>query len=376
MVLSVLGCGKESAPKDTDDTDKLTVTDGTGCKLPKRSPDYELGLGFPHDPNRQRTTGTVKVAVIFVDFSDAAATRSPQEVFNLLSPASETFISTVSHAKLQVVFAPKFKWYRMSKPSTGYGWNHLTFDLHKVYIREAVNLADADYDFSQTDEIVVVSNPYGGVFANGPTFIGSPGNGIFADGHTILNAVTTGKDLLVFRGLWFPHEFGHSMGLPDLYAYAGPLHGYVGDFSLMGNILGTAPTYNAWEQWEFGWVDDSQVSCAKGKGTGTQQLSPVEGRDGTKLLVLPIDVTTAVIVEDRRASGYDSPVEKEGPLVYLIDTRISNGQGGLKVLPGNINDQSKRDAPLSIGQQITYKNITVKCTASAIGGSTVTYERK
>ncbi|HVW98392.1 MAG TPA: hypothetical protein VHA56_20670 [Mucilaginibacter sp.] len=374
VVFFVSGCSKHSGPDPAKD--ELVITDGSACKLPNLSQWHDIGLGFPRDPNRQKSTGTVKVAVIFVDFSDAVASRTPQEVFSYISPASENFLNSVSYGALNVVFEPKFKWYRMSKPSSAYGWDHLTFQLHQFYIQEAVNLADPEYDFSKTDEIVVVSNPDGGVLFNGPTFMGMPTNGISADGRIISNAITSGRDLPVFTGLWFPHEFGHSMGLPDLYRFSAPQQVFVGDFSLMANILGTAPNQNAWEKWFLRWFSDSQVTCVDGKGTGSLQLTPVELKDGMKLLVLPIDESRAVIVEDRRPLGYDNRLVKAGPLVYVIDTKIDNGFGPLRLLPINENDQARTDAPLSVGQSITYGSIIIKCTTSDADGSTVTYQRQ
>lgn len=377
MIVCCLSCGKTSTPAPPAPIPAPGPTPApvfTSCKLPNTSNRRDIGLGFPRGASRQKASGTVKTAVIFVDFSDAVASRTPQEVFGIMSPASENFISSVSFGSLNVVFEPKFKWYRMSKPSTGYGWNQLTFDLHKSYIQEAVDLADPEYDFSQTDQIVIMSNPYAGALTNGPMLSGSLTNGIFADGNTIANAVTSGRDLLVYTGLWFPHEFGHCLGLPDLYGYSGQQHRFVGDFSLMGNILGTAPDFNAWEKWLLGWFTDNQVSCVNARGTGSVQLTPSELKDGMKLLILRIKETTALIVEDRRAIGYDSRIVKPGPVVYLIDTRIAGGSGVLKILPADENDLVKANAPLGVGESVTYGNVTVKCVASGAGGSTIEYE--
>jgi M6 family metalloprotease-like protein len=375
LVIASSGCRKDAGTKENDDKgNQLSITDGSTCKFINASGRYDVGYGFPHDPDRVTGTGTKNIAVIFVDFPDAIATRTPQDVLSLMSPASENFVSTISHGKANVVFQPKFKWYRMSKPSDQYGYDQLTFDLHKQYIQEAVSLADPEYDFTKIDDIVIICNPDRGAIVRSSSFMGLANNGIHADGRTMTNAMTLQRDLATARGFLFPHEFGHSMGVPDLYAYTGPLHGFVGDFSIMGNQA-TAPTYNAWEQWLFGWFTDNQVTCVRGKGSGSVQLTPVETGVGMKLLVLPIDNTSAVIVEDRRAIDYDRGIIKEGPIVYLIDTKIKNGEGVLKVLPIDLNNQTKRDAPLSIGQAITYGSITVKCTASDKSGSTITYER-
>lgn len=355
----------------------LTVADGADCKFPNVSGRNDVTLGFPRNDARQKTSGTVKVAVIFVDFPDAVSSRSPEQVLGTTATDAQNFISAASHSKLNLVFEPKFKWFRMNKRSTEYGWADLTFLLHKAYIQEAVSLADPEYDFSQTDQILIIANPDARALNRTSAFIGFFNNGISAENRTLTNAMTAMSDVLVpSSGLWFPHELGHSFGAPDLYNFGGPLHGFVGEFSVMSNGRGRGPMYNAWEKWLFGWFSNAQVTCVRGKGTGTVQLTPVENENGMKLLVLPINANSAVIVEDRRKIGYDAQLPKEGPLVYLIDTKIESGLGSLMVLPSNLSDQAKTSAPLGVGESVSYGSIVVKCTASDATGSTVEYTLK
>lgn len=262
----------------------------------------------------------------------------------------------------------------MNKQSTAYGWENLNFFLHQAYIQEAVSLADPEVDFSQTDQILVIASPNARALNRTSAFMGLFTNAIYADNRVLTNAMTAMSDVLsTSSGFWFPHELGHAFGAPDLYSFSGYLHGYVGEFSIMGNGQGRAPTYNAWEKWLFGWFSDTQVSCINGKGSGTVQLTPVEQEHGMKLLVFPINSHSAVIVEDRRKIGYDAQLPKEGPLVYLIDTGIASGEGTLKVLPVNASDQSKTTAPLSVGESVSYGKVTVKCTTSGASGSSIAY---
>ncbi len=353
----------------------------TSAKLPETQLNNGVGIGFPRRPFRQKTSGTVKVAVILVDFSDAPATRTPQSVFNLVSPSSETFLNTISYGNLTMVLEPKLTWYRMSKPSSSYVSTAGTFTtggMHRDYIQEAVNLADAEVDFSQSDQLLILTNPDASSIANGPAMVGNSTFGVTVDSKLFTNAVTSGKDLLYWssvNAIWFPHEFGHSMGLPDLYAYSGANGSrFVGQFSMMGNIAGFAPDYSAWEKWLLGWISDSQVRSVNVKGPGSVQLTPLSSKGGLKFLIIPIDATSAILVEDRRASGYDNKLPKEGPVVYLIDTKLASGNGVLKVLPLSDTDEVKAQAPLSVGQSLTYGTVTVRCTASAAGGSTIEYE--
>jgi M6 family metalloprotease-like protein len=347
------------------------------CKLPDLAGRADVGIGFPRKTYRTNPIGNIKVTVIFVDFSDAPATRTPQDVFSKsISPASENYFNAVSYGNLKLNFDPQYQWIRMSKPSNGYGWSALTFALHKAYIQEAINLADPNVDFSKSDAFLIVSNPDAGAITNGPAFTATPGNGITVDGITINNGATSGRDLTAWNGLWLPHEFGHTLTLADLYAFTGVGHRFVGEFSLMGLISGTAPEFLGWERWLLGWINDNQVICSNSLTSGKITLTPIEKKDGIKLLVIPLDGSTAIVVESRRNLGYDIGIPKSGPLVYLIDTKLPSGNGSIKVLPIDDTDIKKLQLPLSVGQTLTYNNVTIKLLSTDINGDAIQYEKK
>ena len=43
----------------------------------------------------------------------------------------------------------------------------------------------------------------------------------------------------------------------------------------MGNILGHAPEYMAWNKWKLGWLDDPDFGCLAQDGSAEYTLSPV-----------------------------------------------------------------------------------------------------
>jgi M6 family metalloprotease-like protein len=339
------------------------------CKLPEMLTRGDVGIGFPKIANRMRSIGTVKVRVVFVDFSDAPASKTTQHVFGILSPVGENYFNAVSYGKLKIDFLPEHKWSRMSKLSSQYGWDNLTFALHKQYIQEAITLADPNVDFSTTDAIIVIANPDASKLRNGPALTAYPGQGIKADGKEFLNSATSGYDLNVWGGVWFNHEFGHNMTLVDLYAYQGNAHRFVGEFSIMGLISGAGQDLFAWEKWILGWLSDDQIVCVN--KTNSALLTPLETSGGIKMLTIPINKTSAIVIESRRKIGYDSRITKEGPLVYVVDTNIASGTGTIKVLPIDENDFRKLSAPMSVGQEIKYLNYSIKCVSSDLNGDLV-----
>jgi hypothetical protein len=123
-------------------------------------------------------------------------------------------------------------------------------------------------------------------------------------------------------------------------------------------------------------MKDDQVVCQNNSGNGSVTLTPIETAGGIKLLTIPIDANSAVVVESRRKLGYDNLLPKEGPLVYIVDTRLDSGNGSIKVLPINLTDDKKLDAPLSLNQTLTYNNISITYTSRSSNGDLVTYEKK
>jgi len=345
------------------------------CKLPELKEHPFIGVGFPRAVARVASSGKVKVTVIFVDFSDAPASRTPEDVFGIISPASETLLSAVSYGKLSLSFDPKFKWFRMSKPSASY--DRTTYDNHRIYLQEAISLADPSVDFSGSDAFLVIANPDAGNITRGYAFETNALDGIVADAKYLNNGSSSGSELLTVKDLWFPHEFGHNMGLVDTYAYDGLANRFMGDFSVMANTTGTAPEHTGWERWLLGWIDDSQVTCSNSLGKkGTVILTPIENKDGQKLLVIPYDNYNAIVVESRRATGYDKLLAKEGPLVYMVDTRMASGMGPIRVLPINDNDTQKRQAVMTVNQSLPAGPVTITYISRDAAGDHIQYEIK
>jgi hypothetical protein len=146
--------------------------------------------------------------------------------------------------------------------------------------------------------------------------------------------------------------------------------GFTGEWSIMGDIGGTAPEFFGWERWFLGWLTDSQVQCISTKGTASYVLTPIENV-GAKIVAINIGNSINLFVESRRSIGYDSKIVKPGVLVYLVDTSLGSGYGIVKVLPINNNDGFKQRATLSVGESISYGSITVKYASSDANTDTI-----
>jgi hypothetical protein len=138
----------------------------------------------------------------------------------------------------------------------------------------------------------------------------------------------------------------------------------------MGLISGAGQDLFGWEKWILGWLSDDQVVCVN-SGVNSALLTPIETAGGTKLFTMPISKTAAIVVESRRAIGYDKNLPKTGPLVYIVDTNMPSGTGTIKVLPIDETDIKKLQSPMVVGQVMNYLNYSIKFVSTDANGDVV-----
>jgi M6 family metalloprotease-like protein len=353
----------------------IALPDASACKLPAYA-FTNVGFGLPNPEHKLPSQGEVRTVVLFADFSDAPATQTPEQIFALISPDAEKFFSDVSYGKMTWQLLPHFIWLRLSQPSAHYGEGIRSYEGHMEFIQEAVSLADADVDFSNSDSVVVMVPPGASAIGYGPAFGANRGEGYQADGKTFSNGVTSGADLTAWGFLWLNHESGHTLGLPDLYAYQfdtanyDDLHRFVGGFGLMGFISGNAPEFFAFERWQLGWLADDQVICQL-NGEQVATLTPIETAGGVKAVMVPVGDSKVVVIESRRALGYDANLPKPGALVYTVDTSVYSGEGTLVIYPVLENDPYRYESPLAAGESVTVESVTITVLEATDQGDTI-----
>ncbi len=332
----------------------------SACELPNVMNYDGVSLSFPRIADRIPSIGTVKVAVLFAEFSDVKTLMTPEEAFALVSLGTEEYFQAVSYGRMDVQLVPHLSWLMMSEPSTYYGAILEGHGQLKTWIQEAVDMADTDFDFSEIDDVVLIANPRASAIPYGPTWIresDSRFNVLEVDGARIVNGITSGYDLTYWGFLWLPHEMGHSLGLVDLYG-----ENYTGHFSLMNDIGGNAPEFLAYERWLLDWLDDEQIICQEGSDQ-TTTITPIETPGGIKAVMVPVGESRLVAVESRRALGFDEKLTTSGALVYTVDTSILTQQGPIVVENNRI--------PLKAGETLIIEGVTITVLEANDGGDTV-----
>ena len=158
----------------------------------------------------------------------------------------------------------------------------------------------------------------------------------------------------------FAHEFGHALGLPDLYdsEYEGDEERlFVSDWSLMSygswlprisGLKGTRPCHlDSWSKIMLGWAIYlvSKPSLAE----SDRRISPLAMREGPHAVKIEIDSYHYYLVEMRTKAGFDECLPSEGVLILLIDDTRKSGAGIVKVMDGTPSTKTLNDAPFKAG---------------------------
>ena len=388
------------------------------CK-PRGAGGENTTAGFPLSRETTPSVGTVRVAVLFMDYPDAQATHTTQHEASFGLSYVEDYLEAASYGLLDVELVPHHEWLRAEHSYTHYA------DVIEVVGRSAiiwpatvhaVELADDDVDFSDIDMVLHVS----------PSTHFDSGNAhrtAVADGATLRLArvgterrSTTGEPF--FWGHNAAHELTHLFGLLDLYPYDARAHDTTGAvphgktrvdtwWGLMGlrswffadstdprrqhtwrHSNGLTDTgYNtylephemlAWSRWQLGWLDESQVRCVD-ETEATVSLSPIaQPSDGVAMAAVPLNAREVIVIESRRKQGYDLGRDytapdgwsttyprliTEGVLVYTVDSLTQTGELPLKVAGDSGNGMVDDFPVLQSGESVTIHGYTITVTA-------------
>jgi len=129
----------------------------------------------------------------------------------------------------------------------------------------------------------------------------------------------------------FCHEFGHVLGLPDIYSVSGTASNTPGGWDEMdvgcyntgsntscGNTSTCPPNFTAEERYTLGWLTPSKLASS----ASTQVLPSVNNNKAFKLCATS-DTTEFFILENRQQSGWDAGIPGHGMLIWHIDYSAS-----------------------------------------------------
>ncbi|MDZ7261030.1 MAG: M6 family metalloprotease domain-containing protein, partial [candidate division KSB1 bacterium] len=230
------------------------------------------------------------------------------------------------------------------------------------FVRDLIAAADAEVDFRPFDNnkdgvvetIFIVHYGLGGEYG-GPEIwshqtalryyggVYQTNDGVIIDDYIIQPAMSSNKDQMIEIGV-FCHEFGHALGLPDLYDTDNSSEG-IGEWGLMGSGSWGGngrhpekPTHPcAWSKEQMSWVTPivlsenlSQVELPQVESHPVVyklwkqgQIEPYPGRYGVGI---PNVGREYFLLENRQPVGFDQYIHSGGLLIWHIDNSIGNNQ--------------------------------------------------
>jgi M6 family metalloprotease-like protein len=222
--------------------------------------------------------------------------------------------------------------YQMSFYSDFYNnWNNWGAGLYFLF-RDAIKAADDDpvnIDFSDYHSFMIIhagscwqTDPYGAdipsvfISLGDQPLIVNAGQDTIYDG--IIDAATQSQDGMVLGSQGeYAHEFGHQLGLPDLYDYTYESAG-LGEWELMSwgsfNMNAYVPPHlSAWCKVFLGWSDPIDLQA----GDNLEQVFRWSAKDPNAIVKVPINSHEYYLIENRRAwANPDSLVDFSDSIDY------------------------------------------------------------
>ena len=376
------GSGTPTAPPSPTPTPTAPPTPPIAGRLPieackiANGKGLDFPSGFPITESASvATTGTVRIAIIFVDFSNAPKQGGSDSYFDRISAKVIADYKEMSYGKLNVEFVKVPGWIRMDKSSASYNVSQAgrgDYSDTVAYAQEVLRKTDPQTDFTGVSSIAI--------------FAAEEAAGISGDyAQPLVDSLPTKErssidSVIVTGGGWWiddwdamtvTHEFGHVLGLADLYDPKPDSYSpYVGDFDLMSvsSTSSLAPSMLGWNRWRLGWISDESVVCVKPTAENRITLSPIQSGTGSLLAVVPLSATRALVMESRHPVGMDQKLPTSGVLVYIVDTRVESTEGPIKVL-GEFTNQTMSDVLLGVGEYLEASGWVVSVTRNEVWGN-------
>jgi M6 family metalloprotease-like protein len=339
-----------------------------------------LPTGFPRHTIAQKT-GTVKWALIPLDFSDLNGEANFRSRVDEQMKLTSDWFYTVSEGKFKVEWIVADNWVRLPGKTSDYTISQ-SVNLNDAangpkLFKDAMEAADPKFNFTGVQTVNFI-------LPKGQSFIQESSQGFPWD-EAVKNLVTNEGTVSSFsipgkmfdsdnRQYWsyFAHEFGHAMAIPHVGSSREP-NPFLG-LDIMGNQDGESKELSGWLRFVAGWLDDEKVYCQELSTLNNTDVTlvPLSGTgNGVKMVVVPISETKAVVIESRRETKFSCmmPSKRNGVLVYTYDATLMHGENFLKpVTPLDRAIEYSSNCPvvgypnpiLYKGQKISVEGITIE----------------
>ena len=332
------------------------------------APSLNFTISYPV-PRPSPIYGQITVLVIAVEFKDYNHTLSTEQVANQTIKPLNDYYSRISYGAASVV-GKVVGWVRLPYSMASYGADNGPFvddqdgdgvpDTWRL-LRDAIPTVAKQVDVTAYQQIVVLHAGVGQESSRNTndiwsvTYLSGPVN----------TAQRTFEQYSIVpefeaRGLAtvgvYCHEFGHLLGLPDLYSSTIE---QVGPWDLMargawnGQPAGSSPAeMGAWDRIFLGWLTSDHVLNITRQTKVNATIDPIElpssGLQAVRVQTSSLDSKHYYLAEVRQKIGYDKALPSSGVLVEYIDETSSNP---VKVIDAVQTTSTLDDAPFQVGQK-------------------------
>lgn len=320
------------------------------CRLPfvdnrASVPPSTVRIGWPLPQERIPGNGLQKILILPIDFSDAPSKETPESLISkVVKPeVAKKFYSLQSNGSLTLQFDNRSSVHRMQNKSEEYGFwnkNKTGWGLYSDKFGSEMGqvLKDLEPTFTYSSLVILVTGGSAawkswGVPGVANTYPDSYG----AYGQLNLKNVIFLIDNDGSNLDWtFVHELGHLLGFVDLYS-SGYMADSTGPFDVMAHHWEKSRSLLGWNLWLKGWIKDSQVVCLDYRSQANSEisLSPLIGNGETRLIVIKESANSAIVIEARRDTEYDSLGKNAGLLVYRIKPNALWPERYVQIIPHN-----------------------------------------
>jgi M6 family metalloprotease-like protein len=332
------------------------------------APSLNYTISYPV-PKPAPISGQITVLVIAVEFRDYNHTISIEQVANQTINSLNDYYSRISYGAISVV-GNAVGWIRMPYTMASYGADNGPFiddqdgdgspDSWRL-LRDAMPTVAKEVDVTSYQQIVILHAGYGQESSRSSNDIWS----VAYLGWTVSTPQRVFERYAVVpemeaRGLSTvgvcAHEFGHLLGLPDLYSSTAE---EVGPWDLMargawnGQPGGSSPSEMiAWDRIFLGWLTSDRILNITRQTKVNATVDPIElpssGLQVVRVQTSSLDSKHYYLVEVRQKIGYDAALPSSGVLITYIDEASSNP---VKVIDAVQTTSTLDDAPFQVGQK-------------------------
>lgn len=310
-----------------------------------------------------------KILVLCVDFSDKPATTNISTINNrFFSTTGDTFLNYYKEMSFSTYIptGETHGWYRAPNPYTYYinndnGYGTYPNNVTRL-VEDTIDMAIADptidwpsFDTNSNgkiDNIIVVHAGSEAAWTGNTNDFWAHVSTIFpqksAGGKSIYQYALVSE--FIYPGATQRigidvHEFGHLIGLPDLYDYSNNSNG-VGNYSLMGSGSwannGLKPVHlDVWSKYKLGFIN---ITSDRIDPNGTVTLNNIEtNQTNSTIKITTADTKEYFLMENRQKTLFDTYLPGDGILIWRINENQSLNNNELCFLVGLVQADGLKD---------------------------------